>query len=133
MVVVQFLTYACFLIFISVVVIFLQYGEWAALGTYQRDALETRTSTSAGSFESEDLIDLQSDLIEAYQAGAVWVMNRKTFAEVMKLRSDSGNGDFLLNPRVLSEGARLTLLGAPVRYMSDMPNAGSLTKGRTGF
>lgn len=100
---------------------FLSYPAWAVAGTYERDALEQITSTgTAGALdEADDLISLQCSLIEDYQMEAVWGMTRETFCDVIKLKDT--DGQYLLNPRVLYEGAEKILLGKPVVIMQDMP------------
>lgn len=115
---------------------FLTYAAWASAGVYERDALEqiTSTGTSAKLDESDDLISLQGALIEDYQMDAVFVMSRGTFVDCMKLKDT--DGQYLLNPRMMFEGADRILLGKPVVIMSDMPtvaaNALSVAYGNFG-
>lgn len=101
---------------------FLAYDEWATPGVYERFKIETRESTGTANYldNPDDLIQLQTDLLEAYQANAKWGMQRKTFAAVMVLK-DAVDGQYLLDPMLLKKGAELTLLGAPVVFMADMP------------
>jgi HK97 family phage major capsid protein len=100
---------------------FLAYADWATAGTYERNALETRETGTASTIKADDLIDLQTDLIEYYQAGASWVMARKTWAEIMKLK-DAVDGNYLLNPAMMFQGSLgLQLLGKPVTLFADMP------------
>lgn len=96
----------------------LDYSAWAVAGTYERNALEQLTSGTSGSFDADDFIELQNMLLEDYQANATWLMRRAAFGEVMKLKSSSG--DYLLNPRIVAEGAKKILLGNPVRFAADM-------------
>ena len=101
---------------------FLTYDAWTTAGTYQRDAIEMRTSTvtGAGNIEADDLIDLQTDLLEDYQAGAIFAMRRKTFAYIMKLKD--GAGHYLMNfTEMMKEGTSKVLLGNPISLWSDMP------------
>jgi HK97 family phage major capsid protein len=100
---------------------FLNYDAWADTEAYERFKLGIRDSGSAGTFTADNLIDLQSDLYDFYQSNANWVMNRKTFATIMKFTNDQK--DYLLNINMLREGAPLLLLGRPVRFFSDMPVA----------
>lgn len=99
---------------------FLTYPAWAAAGVYERGKIEQRNSGTSGDFDADNMIDLQTDLLEDYQADAVWTMKRKTFAKVMTLKA-TGDGQYLLNPNVLSEGANKILLGKPVFFFEDMP------------
>jgi HK97 family phage major capsid protein len=100
---------------------FLSYANWATLGIYQRDALETRPTAAASVFDGDDFIQLQTDLLEYYQANATWLMSRKTWAAVLELK-DAVNGNYLLNPAMLFQGVLgMQLLGKPVRLFSDMP------------
>ncbi len=95
------------------------YDDWGTLGTYERGKLETRETATASTLAADDLIDLQTDLFEFYQANATWVMRRKTWAEVMKLKDNNDN--YLLNPAMMFQGALgLQLLGKPVRLFADM-------------
>ena len=99
---------------------FTTYDAWTTPGTYERGKLEQRESGSAGDFDSDNLIDLQTDLLEVYQPDATWVMQRKTFTKVMQLK-DLVDGNYLLNPSMLAQGAPLILLGKPVRFFDDIP------------
>ena len=99
---------------------FMSLDDWAALGAYERNALETR-QTATATLTGDDLIDLQTDLLEPYQANARWTMHRKVFAEIMKLTDT--NGQYLLNPSMLFAGpSGMQLLGRPVVFFADMSN-----------
>lgn len=103
---------------------FLTYADWATAATYERDALETRETATASTVAGDDLIDLQTDLLEYYQASASWVMSRKTFGEILKLK-DAVDGNYLMNPAMMFQGALgLQLLGKKVTLFSDMPAIG---------
>lgn len=96
----------------------LSLADWAALGIYQRQALETRTAVGyiQGAITypvgPDDFIEVQTDLLENYQSNARWILNRKGWAYVMQLKDV--NGQYLLNPQMLFAGATPTLLGNPV-------------------
>jgi len=101
---------------------FLSYDDWTG-GNYTRNALqqvESEQTVGSGGITAKDLIDLQTELLEDYMGNAKFFMNRKIFANITKLVDE--NGQFLLNPRMLFEGAKLQLLGAPVVMMGDMAN-----------
>jgi HK97 family phage major capsid protein len=106
----------------------LNYAD-AGINTYKRNALGTAETAGALTIAGDDLIDLQSNLLEDFQSGAVWLMHRLIWAQVVKLKDLSGQ--YLLNPAVLFNGAVPQLLGAPVRLAGDMPSpvAGSLVAG----
>lgn len=95
-------------------------ADWASLGVYERNALETRALSANPT--GDDLINLQSDLLEYYQGNAVWMMHRKTWAEVMKLKDTQGQ--YLLNPMMIFSGVAMQLLGRPVVMAADMPVPG---------
>jgi HK97 family phage major capsid protein len=98
--------------------------DWVALGNYERNALETRTAngvTYGGVtylVSGNDLIDVQTDLLEDYQGNAAWFFNRKSWAEICKLQD--ANGQYLLNPMMLFQGVSPQLLGARVLMSPDL-------------
>ena len=97
---------------------FMTLPDWTALAAYERGGLETR-ETEAATLAGDDLINLQTDLLEGYQGNARWTMHRKVFAEIMKLK-DSDN-QYLLNPAMIFQGAMgPQLLGKPVVFFGDM-------------
>lgn len=100
---------------------FLTYAAWASAGVYERNKVEQITATgTAGSLdEPDDLVSLQNSLLEDFQAGAAFGMNRSTFTAIMQLKDTTGQ--YLLNPRILKEGSDKLLLGKNVIFMSDMP------------
>lgn len=104
---------------------FLSYSAWGTAGTYERGKIEQRTSTVSAGFDSDDLVELQNDLKEFYQPKAVWMMKRKTFAIVAKLKD--GSGSPLVNPMLLAEGAKKQILGNQVVFADDMPTVAANT------
>lgn len=96
----------------------LDYGSWTTQGVYERFKYEHRDTATVGTIAGDDFIDVQSDLLEEYQANATWLMHRKVWAEVMQLK-DSDN-QYLLNPMLLFSGVQMQLLGRPVRFAGDM-------------
>ena len=101
---------------------FLTYPEAADPDVYERGAvgiLDVATDTAAG-FAASDFINLQNLLKEPYQAGAVWTMKRRSFANVLTLTDD--NGQFLLRfGDMFATGAGKVVLGNPVVFFDDMP------------
>lgn len=101
---------------------FLDYPAWADPTVYERFKVGTREATgSSGQLDNaDDLISIQTDLLEPFQAGAVWGMHRKTFEAITVLKSEP-QGYYLINANLLREGVDQILLGRPVVMMADMP------------
>lgn len=96
----------------------LDYEAWTTQGEYERFKLEHRDTAAVGTFDGDDFIDVQSDLLEEYQANAMWMLHRKIWAEVMQLKD--ADDQYLLNPMMLFSGVDMQLLGRPVRFSGDM-------------
>ena len=81
---------------------------------------------AAGAFAASDSSDVLIDLVYSLKAGyrqnANWVMNRKTQAEVRKLKDADGN--YLWQPAATADG-RASLTGFPVTEAEDMPDIGA--------
>jgi HK97 family phage major capsid protein len=81
---------------------------------------------AAGAFPVSDSSDVLVDLVYTLRAGyrqnANWVMNRKTQAEVRKLKDADGN--YLWQPAATADG-RASLIGFPVTEAEDMPDIGA--------
>jgi HK97 family phage major capsid protein len=81
---------------------------------------------AAGAFAASDpsdvLIDLVYSLKAGYRQNSNWVMNRKTQAEVRKLKDADGN--YLWQPAATADG-RASLIGFPVTEAEDMPDIGA--------
>ncbi|TBW40991.1 phage major capsid protein [Siculibacillus lacustris] len=67
---------------------------------------------------SDKLVDLVYAVKAGYRQNAAWVMNRKTQAEIRKLKD--GQGNYLWQPPA-SAGAQATLMNFPVVEAEDMP------------
>ncbi len=80
-------------------------------------------SGAAGAFAASDPADALVDLVYAlkggYRQNATFVMNRRTQAEVRKLKDDAGS--YLWQPG-LAAGQPATLLGYPVMSDDNMPD-----------
>lgn len=76
----------------------------------------------AASDPSDSLIDLIYTVKSAYRAGARWVMNRSTQAEIRKIKDADGN--YIWQPAARA-GEQPTLLGYSVTEVEDMPSIGS--------
>ena len=70
---------------------------------------------------SDVLIDLVYALKSGYRQNAVWMMNRRTQAEIRKFKD--ANGDYIWQPAA-SPNARPTLMGFPVVEVETMPDIG---------
>jgi len=91
-------------------------------GTTKMGGLSTcatgiETST-VGKVVADDLIDLQMEVPEVYQAGAVWIMHKKTLKMLRKLKDTTG--EYIFNKDVTTAFG-WTLLGKPV-YISESCN-----------
>ncbi len=102
---------------------FLDLPAWSSPGVYQRDALERINSGVDGVVRGDGVIDLQNGLIQEYQANAVFVMQRKTWGDILKLKD--GVGNYQLQIEMLKEGTGMLLLGKRVIFADDMPEVAS--------
>lgn len=100
---------------------FLTYPAWAAAATYERNALERVKTGVNDAITADSLKQLQDALLEDYDDGAVWLMNRRTFTVVRTLKD--GNGQYLLNMEGLREGEQKLLLGKPIVFSASMPTS----------
>jgi HK97 family phage major capsid protein len=99
---------------------FLSYSDRTDADTYQRDTVEQYDTSTASVIVADDLINLQGRLIEDYQMGAQWAMNRQTFySDILTLVDEEGQ--YLINPRLIAEGGTLIMLGKAINLFSDMP------------
>lgn len=97
---------------------FLDYSA-SASSAYERNALERINSGTNGEITADGLIDLQNSLKEPYQVDAAFLSKRGSFGDIMKLKS--GDGTYLLNMQMLSQGVPMQLLGRPLLFADDMP------------
>lgn len=103
-----------------------KYPEWSVntsgstKGVYERDKLETITTVSAGAINLDDLTTIQSALLEPYQDNATWMMDRLTWAAIMKIKTTENRP--LIAFDYMSDGrSQMRLLGKPVVMASDVP------------
>jgi len=97
---------------------FLSYANWTTPGSYERNKIEQIASGTNGQITADGLRNLQGSLVEAYQPGASFLMKRDGFTAVSLLKD--GQGRYLLNERLLAEGADIRLLGKPLFFADDM-------------
>jgi HK97 family phage major capsid protein len=76
---------------------------------------------------ADELIDLQEEVPDAFQAGAVWIMNKETRKAIRKLKD--GQGNYLLNKDATARWG-YTLLGKDI-YTSD--NVSEMAAGKTAI
>lgn len=79
------------------------------------------TLGSATAITADDLIDLQSKVPTAYQAGAKWTMNPDTFTRIKKLKDANGQYLMMNNTSNISNAFPYMLLGKPVELSDNMP------------
>ncbi|MCC2444220.1 phage major capsid protein [Bacillus cereus] len=80
-----------------------------------------QVAKSATEIEIDELLDLHNLMHPFYLEGSVWVMNRKTFNKVAKLKNS--NGDYHLIKDVAGNGPLYKLFGQPVLINDVMPEA----------
>lgn len=88
-------------------------------------AAMTVTAASQTAITADELMDLQDKVIDAFQNGACFIMNRETRSAIRKLKDSDGN--YLLN-RDISAKWGYTLFGKDV-YTTD--NADTMAAGKT--
>lgn len=88
---------------------------------------QTVTSASATAITADELIDLQEEVPDAYQSGAIFIMNKATRKAIRKLKD--GQGNYLLQ-RDFNAKWGYTLLGKDV-YTSD--NMSAMAAGKTAI
>lgn len=76
------------------------------------------TSAKADAISFDEILDLQMSIPQAHQSKAIWIMNRKTFAGLRKLKDQ--NGVYLLNFDVRNPFG-WTILGKNVYLTDSMP------------
>ena len=76
------------------------------------------TADSATAIKSDDLIELQDAVPDAFQSDSIWIMNKKTRTAIRKLKDNEGN--YLLN-RDMTAKWGYTLLGKDVYCSDNMP------------
>lgn len=78
------------------------------------------TANSSTAVTTDELIEVQGQIKDVFQANAVWIMNEATRTEIRKLKSNTGS--YLLNEVYdLASPFKNTLLGKPVYVSDNMP------------
>lgn len=91
-------------------------GSNAATGALS--TTNTVEAASATAVTTDELIELQASVKQAYQANACWTMNPATFLAIKKLKD--GNNRYLLQDDITGEFP-YRLLGKPVYISDNMP------------
>ena len=79
----------------------------------------TMTAASATAVTTDELIELQAKVPQAYQGDACWTMHPDTLTALRKLKY-TGSGEYILQPDLTSEFP-YRLLGKPVHPSDNMP------------
>jgi len=82
--------------------------------------IDTVTAASATAITVDELLDLYNSMNPEYIGGAVWVVSRKTFNMISKLKD--GNGHYFLVRDVANDGPIYKLFGQPVLIQEAMNN-----------
>ena len=82
-------------------------------------ATQIVTAAAKTAVTADELIDLQEQLPDMYQPGAVFIMSKATRTAIRKLKDS--DGDYILN-KDLTAKWNYTLLGADVYVSSNMPD-----------
>lgn len=88
---------------------------------------QTVTAASATAITADELIDLQEAVPDAYQANAIWIMNKATRTAIRKLKDNDGN--YILNKDATSKWG-YTLFGKDVYTSENMP---TMAAGKTAI
>lgn len=98
-------------------------GSNAATGALS--TTNTLEAASATAVTTDELMELQSMVKQAYQANACWTMSSATFLAIKKLKD--GNNRYLLQDDITGEFP-YRLLGKPVYISDNMPAMGAGAK-----
>ena len=90
---------------------------------YERGAVgivDALTPSAQGVFVADDMFNVQNHVKEPYQAGAIWLLKRRTFFNIATLKDN--DGQYLLQfGNALATGLGPVLLGKPIMFADDMP------------
>lgn len=78
-----------------------------------------KTAAAETDITSDELIDIQAGIKQAFQKKACWIMSPKTFTKIKKLKD--GNGRYMLQDDITGEFP-YRLLGKPVFVSDNMPD-----------
>ncbi len=101
----------------------LTYPDYGTPGLYERGAVEQIVSGDATNFTYNGFVDIQASVKEVYQAAAVWLMRRASFANVLKIKSLDNVP--LINANQLAQSPTRVILGSRVLFADDMEAVGA--------
>lgn len=78
----------------------------------------TVTAAATAAITADELIDVQEEIPDAYQAGAIWIMNKAIRTAIRKLKDNDGN--YILNKDATARWG-YTLFGKDVYTSDNMP------------
>lgn len=90
-------------------------------------ATQVVTAAAETAITADELIDLQEQIPDVYQAGSVFIMNKSTRTAIRKLKDNDGN--YLLNKDATARWG-YTLFGADVYVSDNMP---AMAAGKTAI
>lgn len=79
----------------------------------------TLTAAAQAAVTADELIDVQEEIPDVYQADAIWIMSKKTRTAIRKLKDSDGN--YILNKDATSRWG-YTLFGKDVYTSENMPD-----------
>ncbi len=79
----------------------------------------TLTAAAQAAVTADELIDVQEEIPDVYQANAIWIMSKKTRTAIRKLKDSDGN--YILNKDATSKWG-YTLFGKDVYTSENMPD-----------
>ena len=94
------------------------------VGSYDSTNMKVVLSNKS-SVTTDELIDIQEAVPDAFQVNAYWIMNRETRKKIRKLKDSDGN--YILN-RAVNEKWDYELLGKPVYCSEKVEKLGTATK-----
>lgn len=94
------------------------------LGSYDATGMKVALAKKS-SITGDELIDVQEQVVDAYQGNACWIMHRATRKAIRKLKD--GQGNYLLN-QVFGKGWDYELLGKPVFCTENVVALGTASK-----
>lgn len=94
------------------------------VGSYDSTNMKVVLSNKS-SVTTDELIDIQEAVPDAFQVNAYWIMNRETRKKIRKLKDSDGN--YILN-RAFNEKWDYELLGKPVYCSEKVEKLGTATK-----
>lgn len=80
------------------------------------------TAKAATALTTDELIDLQEEVPDVFQANSIWIMNKNTRKAIRKLKDNEGR--YILNPDPTAKWG-YTLFGKDVYTSANMPKMGA--------